>query len=60
MTPVTGHARGRKRGVAIYFEPDQIDAVNRWRAQHRVSFSEAVRTLLEWGLEADEQEDTAA
>jgi hypothetical protein len=36
-------------------DPDQIDAVNEWRENqpHTPSFSEAVRTLIEWGLELD-------
>ena len=51
MSAVTGHSRGRKKGVPIYFDPDQIDAVNAWREQHGVTFSEAIRTLIEWGLE---------
>lgn len=50
--PVSGHARCRKRGVPIYFDPDQIEAINEFRAgQNDMSFSEAVRTLVEWGLE---------
>lgn len=54
MTDVAGHTRGRKKGVPIYFDPDQIDAVNAYRDAAGVSFSEAVRTLIEWGLEAHE------
>lgn len=51
---VKGHARCRKRGVPIYFEPDQIEAINKWIADGGApSFSEAVRTLCEWGLEAE-------
>ncbi|WP_181498151.1 hypothetical protein [Rhodovulum viride] len=53
-TPAQGHARGRKRGVPIYFDPDQIEAINAWIARGGApNFSEAVRTLVEWGLEAD-------
>lgn len=51
--PVAGHSRGRKKGVPIYFDPDQIEAVNEWRERSGMTFSEAVRTLIEWGLEAD-------
>ena len=51
MTTVTGHKRGRKRGVPIYFDPDQIDAINKWRSTEHMNFSEAVRTLVEWGME---------
>jgi hypothetical protein len=51
MIAVTGHRRGRKKGVPIYFDPDQIEAVNAWRAKNGGSFSEAVRTLIEWALE---------
>lgn len=54
MTEVDGHKRGRKKGVPIYFDPDQIDAVNAYRETANVSFSEAVRTLIEWGLESHE------
>ena len=50
---VTGHKRGRKHGVPIYFDPDQIDALNQWKERNGVSFSEAVRTLIEWGLESE-------
>lgn len=50
---VSGHKRGRKRGVPIYFDPDQIDAINAWRARTGDNFSEAVRTLVEWGLESE-------
>lgn len=54
MTAAAGHARGRKRGVPIYFDPDQIEAVHEWMTREGVtSFSEAVRTLIEWGLEAE-------
>lgn len=55
---VSGYSRGRKKGVPIYFDPDQIEAVNAWREAQGCSFSEAVRTLVEWGLEA-EAEPTA-
>lgn len=51
---VRGHSRGLKKGVPIYFEPDQIEAINEWREQRGENFSEAVRTLCEWGLEADQ------
>ena len=51
---VTGHQRGRKKGVPIYFDPDQIEAVNEWRRRNGGNFSEAVRTLIEWGLESDQ------
>lgn len=55
MTPAKGHVRRRKRGVPIYFDPDQIDAINAWIEKGgAASFSEAVRTLVEWGLEADD------
>lgn len=51
---VKGHARGQKKGVPIYFDPDQIEAVNAWMARTgTASFSEAIRTLIEWGLEAE-------
>lgn len=53
---VQGHSRGRKRGVPIYFEPDQIAAINKWRESKNANFSEAVRTLVEWGLEAEHEE----
>lgn len=53
MSTVKGHSRCRKRGVPIYFDPDQIDAVNEWREREGLNFSEAVRTLIEWGLEAE-------
>lgn len=49
---VNGHSRGRKSGVPVYFDPDQIEAVNKWRENESVSFSEAIRTLVEWGLES--------
>ena len=52
---VNGHHRGRKKGVPIYFDPDQIEAVNEWREAQGLNFSEAVRTLIEWGLEAEKQ-----
>jgi len=53
--PAKGHARGRKKGVPIYFDPDQIEAVNDWVKHNGApSFSEAVRTLVEWGLEAND------
>ena len=54
MSAVTGHSRGRKKGVPIYFDPDQIEAVNEWRKSQGLSFSEAVRTLIEWGLEVEQ------
>ena len=54
MSAVTGHSRGRKKGVPIYFDPDQIEAVNEWRQREGLTFSEAVRTLIEWGLDADQ------
>lgn len=50
---VNGHCRGRKRGVPIYFDPDQIEEINRWREENGGSFSEAVRTLVEWGLDTE-------
>lgn len=50
---VAGHSRGRKKGVPIYFDPDQVEAVNEFRERQNMNFSEAVRTLIEWGLEAD-------
>lgn len=53
MTQVSGHRRGHKRGVPIYFDPDQVEAINEWRDGKNISFSEAVRTLCEWGLEAE-------
>lgn len=53
MSAVKGHSRCRKRGVPIYFDPDQIDAVNEWREREGLNFSEAVRTLIEWGLESE-------
>ena len=52
-TVVTGHKRGRKRGVPIYFDADQVDAINVWRLRQGLNFSEAVRTLIEWGLESE-------
>lgn len=54
MSEVSGHTRGRKRGVPIYFDPDQVEAVNLWRGREGLTFSEAVRTLVEWGLESAE------
>lgn len=53
MTEVIGHRRYRKRGVPIYFDPDQVEEINRWRTTQpgKPSFSEAVRTLVEFGLE---------
>jgi hypothetical protein len=52
MPAVAGHSRGRKRGVPIYFDPDQIEEINIHCAENEQTFSEAVRTLVEWGLEA--------
>jgi len=55
--PAQGHVRGKKRGVPIYFDPDQIEAVNEWLVRNGGgSFSEAVRTLIEWGLDSEKQE----
>lgn len=56
---VKGHKRGGKRGVPIYFDPDQIDAIKAWMLRSGTPhFSEAVRTLCEWGLEADPEGET--
>ncbi|MEM9148594.1 MAG: hypothetical protein AAGC57_20745 [Pseudomonadota bacterium] len=57
MSGVNGHTRGRKRGILIYFDPDHVDAIKDWMNQgNAASFSEAVRTLVEWGLEAEGEE----
>ena len=51
QSKVAGHKRGKKRGVIIYFDPDQIEEINRHATEYDVSFAEAVRTLVEWGLD---------
>lgn len=43
---------GRRQSV-ILLDPDQHAEIQARADQHGVSFAEEVRTLLEWGLEAE-------
>ncbi|WP_374569659.1 hypothetical protein [Phenylobacterium sp.] len=43
-----------KRTVGVRFDPDTIDEIRAVASRHRIKISEAVRMLVEWGLESQE------
>lgn len=54
-----GPGNGVRRGVFVQhvcrFEDETFDAIHAKAVRDGTSLSEAIRTLVEWGLEADRQ-----
>ncbi|MCK6440787.1 MAG: hypothetical protein L6Q71_11395 [Planctomycetes bacterium] len=51
---------GARRGVTLYLDESAFAAVERAARAQKKSFSEVVRTYVEWGLEAEEKARRAA
>lgn len=47
-----GFARKDRRRIVVDFDQDTFDEVSRMAVKNKISFGEAVRQLVEWGLEA--------
>lgn len=53
-----GSERGVRRGVYVYLDPDQIADIRDWAEETNASsFSDAARTLIEWGFEEAQRHD---
>lgn len=48
-----GHDYRQQRRVVVGFDPETFDQIRTRAQQHRTSFAEEVRTLIEWGLESE-------
>lgn len=55
-----GRMYGARRGVTLYLDESAFAAVERAARAQKQSFSEVVRTYVEWGLEAEEKARRAA
>ena len=51
-SPATGVRHKRKRRAVVIFDEDQFAEIRQRAVQEKTSFSEQVRVLCEWGLEA--------
>ena len=52
-----GYRRHNLKRIVVGLDPDTFADVSAIAAAHQTSFSEAVRTLLTWGLESSNAEN---
>ena len=50
---VRGHQHRHQRRIVVGFDPETFEQVRERAARAQRSFAEEARTLIEWGLEAD-------
>lgn len=55
MRLALGHARREQKRIVVSFDEETFDQVNEYARLERVSFAEAIRTLVTWGLEATDE-----
>ena len=53
MSNVKGYPHGRWLRITTSYDPEQFEQIKAVAREQNCTFAEAVRLLIEWGLEAE-------